>query len=341
MSCNTPSNSTASSCSSSSSGGRSSMDFATTALWAVIVATIFTTIILSGLLFALKVRLRRRTRERVRSFLWELVRGVEDGTVEETVLRRLVYGQNFQFVQHQQEPKLYEVSLSPSSSQLSHASKRDTSPSKESDAPVTLPDIATLPSDSAQKWSDFSLLSLSEPMPVRSSVKEQGEKRKSIAASRRSRTSFQSAAPVHDPPPAATSRRHPTDESSGGSSHTSNTPPEGNRTEGGPTGAVGPCLHFKRKVNAAVIIMMPFQSQARHRFSRLSTSTIPPLRTLSDFPISLASAAPVFVEDATHPVPVPKRDSVDTWDIPAAAAVTTHSLDPLRSTQRDSRRPPF
>ncbi|KAG8787694.1 hypothetical protein FRC15_008369 [Serendipita sp. 397] len=284
---------------------------------------------------------RRTSRERVRSFLWELVRGVEDGTVEETVLRRLVYGQNFQFVQHQQEPKLYEVSLSPSSSQLSHASKRDTSPSKESDAPVTLPDIATLPSDSAQKWSDFSLLSLSEPMPVRSSVKEQGEKRKSIAASRRSRTSFQSAAPVHDPPPAATSRRHPTDESSGGSSHTSNTPPEGNRTEGGPTGAVGPCLHFKRKVNAAVIIMMPFQSQARHRFSRLSTSTIPPLRTLSDFPISLASAAPVFVEDATHPVPVPKRDSVDTWDIPAAAAVTTHSLDPLRSTQRDSRRPPF
>ncbi|KAG8820630.1 hypothetical protein FRC17_010097 [Serendipita sp. 399] len=283
------------------------MDFAATALWAVIVATIFTTIILGGVLFAMKTRLRRRTRERVRSFLWELVRGVEAGTVEEAVLRRLVYGSNADLVLEQQQPKLYEVSLRP----LVPSAQTPSSPTTTSSSMGQAHDVAasspTRPnSETGLTWSEMALLSLSQPLNIYGPAKD---KRKSISVPIRWSRSIPQNHPLS--PLLHSQQDHlgvtdtPQETIGQGNNARVNPHPEGSPTsEEGTTGAiVGPSLHFERRINAAVIIIMPFQSQqARRRSARFSTSTIPPVRTVSDLPISLASATPVFEEDALHPI---------------------------------------
>ncbi|KIM29177.1 hypothetical protein M408DRAFT_328876 [Serendipita vermifera MAFF 305830] len=87
------------------------IDFASTALWAVIVSTIVAALLLGALLFWTRRRKRMRTSRRIRALLWEIVRGVQDGSVEPVVLERLVYGPEGP-TDTLRPPKIFETSIS-------------------------------------------------------------------------------------------------------------------------------------------------------------------------------------------------------------------------------------
>lgn len=131
--------------------GNERPDFASTALWAVILATVLATILLSVILWLTKRRVRRRSREQIRAFLWDMVRGVQNGTVEEDVLRRIIYGADPEVL----EPKTPAILETWMFSNPIYSTNLTKFPSATS--------FRTTPSDREWKWNELQPVSLTKP----------------------------------------------------------------------------------------------------------------------------------------------------------------------------------
>ncbi|PVF96796.1 hypothetical protein CPB86DRAFT_874627 [Serendipita vermifera] len=101
--------STASNCSSDRSSS-SAADFASQAVWGVVITTLIVAVLLVVMLIYVKRRVRRRNRERIRGLLWELVQAVQEGRVDESRLQQALYGVDPAFMKLK-TPVMYEVCL--------------------------------------------------------------------------------------------------------------------------------------------------------------------------------------------------------------------------------------